>query len=352
MKRFYFILLFAAVAFVSCSNTSDNSLPSPADTTDTSSALHLNWADSTLWYEGEERLATVDANQVDVFYLLPTCLSAWTGSDGTIHYNADPSQTAHCEAWRLSAELADTIFATRANLFLPYYRQVVFDALEGEHATTAYDMATRDVLDSFDYYLAHYNGGRRFVLAGYSQGGQMVKALLKHMDDNTYRRLVAAYIVGFGVTAADTVTQSGHQTSHIRLAQNATDTGVTVAFNSVTQADAICPLLCRDNIACINPVSWTTSSTSAVLLKAGETPKTDDARFPYGTAVVAKDGSADVTVGIDATNHVLRVDNIDASRYFLPALQSFFPVGNLHLQELFFYGDHLRENVLLRSAKP
>lgn len=352
MKRFYLFLLFAAAVFVSCSHTLDNSVPKSDDSTATATAEHLNWADSTLWYEGDKRLSTVDASQVDVFYLLPTCLSAWTGSDGTVHYNADPSQADHREAWRLSAELADTIFATRANLFLPYYRQVVFDALEGEHSTAAYDMATRDVLDAFDYYLAHYNGGRRFVLAGYSQGGQMVKALLKHMDDNTYRRLVAAYIVGFGVTAADTITQTGHQTSHIRLAQNATDTGVTVAFNSVTRPEAICPLLCRDNIACINPVSWTTSSTPAVLLKAGETPKADDARFPYGTAVVASQPNADVTVSVDEANHVLRVDNIDPSRYFLSALQSFFPVGNLHLQELFFYGASLRENVLLRSSKP
>ncbi len=345
-KRFLLFLICAAVAFASCSQ--DN-MPKTDGSTDSTEVAALNWADNALWYEGDKRLPATDAAQVDVFYLLPTCLTAWADADGATHYNADPSQASHREAWRLSAELADTIFATRANLFLPYYRQVVFDALEGEHSAAAYAMATKDVTDAFDYYMAHYNGGRRFILAGYSQGGQMVKTLLKHMDDATYSRMIAAYIVGFGVTAADTAAQSGHRTSHIRLAQGETDKGVTIAFNSVTTPEAISPLLCRDNIACINPVSWTTSSTPAVLLTAGETPKADDARFPYGTAVVANQSDADVTVSVDAANHVLRVDNIDASRYFLPALQSFFSVGNLHLQELFFYGESLRANVIKRS---
>lgn len=343
MKRFFLFLIAAVVAFSSCSHTAEEALPKPEG--------GLDWADSTLWFEGQTRLAATDADRIDVFYLLPTCLSAWTDSNGVTQYNADPSLAAHRQAWQLSAELADTIFATRANLFLPYYRQAVFDALEGEHAPAAIATATKDAEDAFDYYLKHYNGGRRFVLAGYSQGGQMVKALLKHMDDATYSRLVAAYIVGYGVTAADTLVQSGHRTSHIRLAKGATDTGVTIAFNSVTSTDAICPLLCRDNVACINPVSWTTSSTPAVLLKAGAAPKAQDTRFPYGTAVVASDAAADVTVSVDEANHVLRVDNIDPSRYFFSPLQSFFSVGNLHLQELFFYGESLRENVALRAKQ-
>ncbi len=308
----------------------------------------LCWSDTALWYEGGERLSHIDATLPDVFYLLPTCVSAWQDGQGVTHYNADPTRADHREAWRLSAQLADTIFATRANLFLPYYRQATFGGLEGETSVTAYSVATEDVLAAFDYYLDHYNGGRPFILAGYSQGGLLVKAVLRHISDETYKRLVAAYVVGFGVTAADTVRLEGHQTSHIRLAQDACSCGVTVNFNSVTSAEVRCELLCRDNIGCINPVSWTTASAPATLLASGRQAAAPDARFPYGTAVEPLADNLAVTVRVDTLSHLLVVDNIDPQRYHFAPLQDLFPVGNLHLQELFFYGDHLRQNVLLR----
>ena len=308
----------------------------------------LCWSDTTLWYEGGERLSHVDETLPDVFYLLPTCVSAWQDEQGETHYNADPTRADHRAAWKLSAELADTIFATRANLFLPYYRQATFGGLEGETSVAAYGVATTDVLAAFDYYLEHYNNGRPFILAGYSQGGLLAKAVLKHIGDETYKRLVAAYIVGFGVTAADTVRQEGHQTSHIRLAQDSCSCGVTVNFNSVTSPDAQCQLLCQDNIGCINPVSWTTTSAPATLLAAGQQTASHDARFPYGTAVEALADNLAVTVRVDSQSHLLIVDNINPQRYYFAPLQDLFPVGNLHLQELFFYGDCLRQNVLLR----
>ena len=339
-RRFTFILALLALVLLSSQSCADN-VSGGSDS--------LSWGDTSLWFEGDTRLNAVDNSLPDVFYLLPTCVSAWTDADGVTHYNADPTNADHRQTWQLSAELADTIFASQANLFMPYYRQATFGGLEGENSVGAYRTAIADVVDAFNYYLKHFNNGRRFILAGYSQGGMMVKELLKRMDDKTYSRLIAAYVVGFGVTAADTVRQSGHRLSHIRLAADSTSLGVTVNFNSVTSASAICPLLCQDNIGCINPVSWTTSSEPATLLAAGAAPKADDARFPYGTAVVARDAQTAVTVCVDSASHVLMVDGVDAQRYFLPALQDLFQVGNLHLQELFFYGDCLRRNVLLRS---
>ncbi len=311
----------------------------------------LDWADSTLWFEGNSRLKNVDANLPDVFYLLPTCVAAWNDDAGTTHYNADPKNPEHRKAWQLSAELADTIFATRANLFLPYYRQATFGGLPGEGSEKYGNIALHDVCDAFDYYLDNYNHGRRFILAGYSQGGLLVKELLKHIDDDTYNRMIAAYVVGYGVTAQDTAKQKGHRFSHVRLAQDSSACGVTINFNSVTTASAISSLLCDKNIGCINPVSWTTTSAPAILLGAGKKAGADDTRFPYATAVLAKETNTSVTVSVDTLNHVLMVGGISPQRYFLPALQDYFPEGNLHLQELFFYGDCLRRNVLLRSGQ-
>ncbi len=344
MKHSFFLPLLLTLIMqqvcVACSHNNDDDI----------SKTTLDWADKSLWYDGTNRLGNIDASQPDVIYFLPTCLTAWKDEAGTVHYNADPKRADHLEAWRLSAELADTIFATHANLFLPYYRQAVFEGLEGDHAAEAWQTATSDATEAFDYYLKHYNNGRPFILAGYSQGGQMVKEVLKHMGDDAYKRLIAAYVVGYGVTATDTMTQPGHKSSHIVLAKDSASCGVTVNFNSVTTTSAICPLLCDGNIACINPVSWTTTATPATLLAAGQAGQADDARFPYATAVAAANAQEPVTVSVDPANHVLVVNGIDAQRYHLQALDSFFKVGNLHLQELFFYADCLRHNVLLRSA--
>ncbi len=342
MKTLYALAL--VLAFVSCS-TQNNGTNEPETTT-----TSLDWSDQSLWFEGQQRIGAVDGSLPDVFYLLPTCVSDWTDSTGTVHHNADATSARHRKAWKLSAQLADTIFATRANLFLPYYRQATFGGLQGDVAEEATKVAVGDAVAAFDYYLKHYNNGRKFILAGYSQGGHMVTELLKHMDDDTYKRLIAAYVVGYSVTATDTATQKGHGTSHVKLASDSVSCGVTVNFNSVTSTDAISQLLCNGNIGCINPVSWTTDSTPATLLEAGATPKADDARFPYGTAVVPSDNATAVTVSVDPAYKVLVVKGIDASRYAYDGLKDFFPVGNLHLQELFFYGDYLRHNVLLRSG--
>lgn len=221
--------------------------------------------------------------------------------------------------------MADTIFATQANLFLPYYRQPTFEGLK-RYAKKAGHIAVHDAIDAFDYYLKHFNNGRPFILAGFSYGGKMVTEILKHMDDDTYNRLIAAYVVGYGITAKDTIKQKGHRTSHIKLAQDSTSQRVTINFNSVTSIKAIIPLLCHKNIGCINPISWTTASLTSVL-PTKDSKEEDDSRFPYGTIVKASDPNTPVTVTLDTKRHVLLVKGINPMRYFYPPLQRFFPIG-------------------------
>lgn len=316
-------------------------------------SAQTEWSDSLMWYRSANKSkATTD---YDVFYVLPTCVFAWEDGQGGKHYNADPMNQKHRKAWQLSAELADTIFATEARLYLPYYRQATFGTPNEAAYKAASDTARADVINAFKHYMAYNNAYRPFVLAGFSQGARMVTELLKAMDDDTYSKMIAAYIVGYGITAADTMPHpnlylpGNHRLQHIRMATDAASRGVTVCFNSVAKIEAVNKELCGMNIACINPVSWTTESRPATLLAAGASPKKDDSRFPYGTAVVARSKDVPVTVSVNKELKVLVVDGLDTPRYTLPSLKDMFPEGNLHLQELFFYAEHLRENVKLRS---
>ena len=283
------------------------------------------------------------ANDVDVFYVLPTCVGAWQDSCGVTHFNADVHNPKHRRAWELSCQLAQQIFGQNANMYLPYYRQATFGT-PSERAAEVRGTAAGDVLRAFDYYLEHYNGGRNFVLAGFSQGACMLVEIIKHMQPDVLRRMVVAYAVGGSVSANDL----NHP--NVRPARSATDSGVVVCFNTVADMGDATPgnVLFPDNVVCINPVSWTTSEQRAVLKSRSEPALPHDPRLPYGTSVTASNANRAVTVRIDTQKHVLVVDNIDPDPYMLPKMSDMFPRGCLHLQELFFYSKMLTANMQQR----
>ena len=99
-------------------------------------------------------------------------------------------------------------------------------------------LAYGDVRKAFAYYLEHYNNGRPFILAGFSQGAMAVVDLLKSMDDSTYSRLVAAYVIGYKVTDTN---------AHISPAQDSADLGVTICYNSVRDNSCAIPFLSDGN---------------------------------------------------------------------------------------------------------
>lgn len=292
------------------------------------------------WWSGSNGNIGSD---VDVFYVLPTCVGAWQDSCGVTHFNADAFGAKHRRAWELSCQLAKQIFGNGTNFYLPYYRQATFGT-PAERAAEVRAMAADDVLRAFDYYLEHYNGGRQFVLAGFSQGACLLVEIIKHLNAETLKRMVVAYAVGGRVSASDL----NHP--NVRLASSATDRGVVVCFNTVADmGDAtLGNVLFPDNVACINPASWVTSEQRAVLKSQSGATQAHDPHFPYGTAVVASDAKRPVTVRIDKSKQVLVVDNIDPDPYMLPKMSDMFPRGCLHLQELFFYGKMLTANMQQR----
>ncbi|MGM9811865.1 MAG: DUF3089 domain-containing protein [Muribaculaceae bacterium] len=292
------------------------------------------------WWSGADGCI---GSGVDVFYVLPTCVGAWQDSCGVMQFNADVRNAKHRRAWELSCQLGKQIFGNGTNFYLPYYRQATFGT-PAERAAEVHAIAAGDVLRAFDYYLEHYNGGRQFVLAGFSQGACLLVEIIKHLNAETIKRMVVAYAVGGSVSASDL------KHPNVRLARGATDRGVVVCFNTVADmGDAtLGNVLFPDNMACINPVSWVTSQQRAVLKSQSEATQAHDPHFPYGTAVVASDAKRPVTVRIDKSKQVLVVDNIDPDPYMLPKMSDMFPRGCLHLQELFFYGKMLSANMQQR----
>ena len=277
------------------------------------------YADTMLWYDNGR---DIDTTLADVFYILPTCVHDWIDADSTVQHLASLTDSTQRARMLPSYQLADDIFADSANFFAPYYRQITLESwIESDSVIESrFIDAIADIQESFDYYLTHHNNGRPFVLAGFSQGGKGVVELIKAMDEDTYSRMVAAYVCGYRVTEQDVASSS-----NLRPALQADDTGVTIVYNTVTDTLGITSRLSENNVWVCNPASWTQDEELHQL-------------------------NEEVSIRIDQQHKVLIADGIDADQQFIPQYAELFPRGCLHLLELTLYHDQLQRNVKQRIA--
>lgn len=295
------------LALVSCEK--DSSAPA-SDT--------IDYSDNRCWFENKQDATGKD---VDLFYVVPTCIWDYTDSLGQTRHHMDIFNTEQRALTDPSIQLAKSVLADSCNFFSPYYRQISMDSwltLDTALIEERFKLAYQDVADAFHYYMEHDNQGKPFILAGHSQGAKAVIELLKReMTPDISRKLIATYAIGYTVTPEEL---AGYST--LRPAQDSIDTGVLIGFNSVTRPDAVSPLF-RDNVVCINPVNWRTDVTPATSYQG-------------------------FTVAQDTTIHTLIVTGIDEEQYFIPSVAALLPKGNLHVQEFNLYNEDLRKNVLQR----
>lgn len=98
-----------------------------------------------------------------------------------------------------------------SEVWAPRYRQAAFGAflLTSADADKALDLAYRDVLAAFDAFLAAHPADKPIILAGHSQGSLHLLRLLADRRDALKGRLVAAYVVGWPVSAAADLPATG-----------------------------------------------------------------------------------------------------------------------------------------------
>ena len=299
MKRYLYLPLALAAALAACSPKGET-IPEEPD-----------YADTTQWYVADRDAA------VDVFYIVSTECDDYALGGKTMHYADTRNDSIRA---LLYGEMVgvDQLLAGELNYYSPYYRQVTMETYTSDSLVEArMPLAYGDVRRAFDYYMEHYNNGRPFILAGFSQGAMAVVDLLKAMDDSTYSRLVAAYVIGYKVTDTN---------AHIRPAKDSADLGVTICYNSVKDNSCAVPILSDGNLVAINPVSWSTDATPATLI---------DPR--YGDTL---------TVTLDTTSLLLHIDGYMRNDYMLPLIGC---EGNYHCLEISLFSDVLRRNIALRA---
>lgn len=286
---------------------------------------HLDYSSSDNWYQTG---VDFDEDKIDVFYIL------WTVIFSSVDEYGNPIQNSALSAE--DREIFDGAFkysqdimfdSDTFNFIAPYYRQLTMESFStpGLMFLSATATASRDICEAFDYYMEHQNNGRPFIIAGFSQGGLMSKVLLKHMTDEQYSRMIAAYSMGFQVTEDEL------NDPHINAAQSEDDLGKIISYNSVDSSDAIWSQVAGDAAICMNPLNWKTDDTQAILTTE------------YGDTA---------TVHVDQDRHVLILEGLDNAKY---GGQNYdgtvypMPAGNYHMWEMRFYADDIRENALRRA---
>lgn len=328
LKRNLLIFLAAAVGFcASCVPATVETAGVPA-LTETRVPAAPDYADAASW----ARLPAPERRDkpVDVFYVYPTIFRGKGGPQ-----KMDVADAALRERADVQIRIDGGVFVERANLFAPYYRQASIEILQMDEAAGTAFLADgfSDVRRAFAHYLKNFNGGRPFILAGFSQGSMAILNLLEteFSDPRLRERLVAAYVIGWSLTRED-----AEKFPHLKPARGETDTGVIISYNT-QRAHSGYSFMLRKNSLGINPVNWRTDGVpapasehkGAVIFDArtGE-PKEFIPHFSE-TYLEAETGALVV----------------DAPAEKFGAGKGIFPPGVLHAYDYMFFYNNLKENV-------
>ncbi|MBI5232151.1 MAG: DUF3089 domain-containing protein [Coriobacteriales bacterium] len=343
------VVIVAAVSGCASKTATSESGSSPSSATATSGSsasttATTDYSRSRNWLSTPKRAD----KPVDVFYLYPTSYQKKSPSSPNI---------GSVDDWRMRWAAGNAFkrqasaFEPSANIYAPYYRQADAGyALKlpiAEQDRVVGGIPTSDATAAFEYYLEHYNGGRPFILAGHSQGSNVLLFLLsdymrEHPD--VYKRMIAAYVVGYSVTPKFLA-----ENPHLKFAEGRHDTGVIASWN--TEAPTIGgpnPVL-HPNALAINPITWTRDETTATAeqnLGSIELHKTGSPiDGPSGTPQKVID-YADARV--DAKKGVVICSTAPVAK--LAPGNATFPRGVFHSFDYPFYYFDVRQNAADRIA--
>lgn len=278
---------------------------------------------------------TADASgskPVDVFYLYPT---AYQKGDSGNNY-CDVDNVSMIKGANGAFNRQATAFLPVGNIYAPYYRQADATYILSMPSIADQDEAIKqvpaaDAVAAFNFYLDHFNNGRPFILAGHSQGSNVLLFILAEIKDRpeVYERMVAAYVIGFSVTQ-DYLDQN----PPLKFASGPDDTGVIISYNTEAEGVTQSPVV-RPGALAINPISWT--------LTDSEAPKEEN----LGSITLITGTLADLTpvmnlasAQVDASRGVVVCKSVDPAEYALPG----WPAGVYHTYDYPFFFYNIRAN--------
>lgn len=301
-------------------------------------------SDAKINYELRENWACYPEDytySTDVFFIAPTVFLG-----DSLNWNLQMNDSITKNNFIGAINMEKGIYDMNANFYAPFYRQVSIKAYEERgysdssniaSVEQAFQLAYSDVAQSFDYFLAQSE--RPFVLAGFSQGSEMLIKLIKEKlsAKKLQDRHIASYAIGWRLTESDIVNYN-----HLVNAKSKDDLGVVICFNS--EAEFIkSSILVPDKTLAINPLNWSTDTTLAT--------KADNlgACFTNYNGAIEKEIPHFTGAYISPNRGTLKVLDVNPDDFYinLPIFQK----GVYHLYDYQFFYRNLQENVNLRISK-
>ena len=291
----------------------------------------IDYADMTYWYAFGE-----NDKRADVFYVYPS-VSTISFVDNDSSWFADITQAEVREEANGNQRFNKMLYDDY-NFYAPYYRQMIFESYTQPDSILQRnaEFAAQDVKDAFQYYMAYGNGGRPFFLVGHSQGSQVLIELLKDgMTEEQRRLMVAAYCIGYHVTAEE----MARYPEQLCPAHDSAEVGKLIIFNSVTDTTAI-GMVSRGDVAGVNPTVW-----SAVT-------DTIPADCQLGMAKYNDSRDSVLIVPCPTRTYLYKHNTVcpdlDPDMVYIPAYKDMFPRGNLHFADSWLYAGNVKQNMACR----
>lgn len=315
-------LLLGVMLFLSACNTKTSVEPE---------ATAVDYADTTYWYAFGDT-----SKPADVFYVYPT-VSTISFADNDSSWFADITQVEVREEANGNQRFNKMLYDDY-NFYAPYYRQMIFESYNQSDSILRENVAfaAQDVKDAFQYYMEHGNQGRPFFLMGHSQGSQVLIELLKNgMTDEQLQLMVAAYCIGYHVTAEELA----QYPERLAPAADSLETGKLIVFNSATDTAALASVS-RGDVVGVNPTVW-----SAIA-------DTIPAEYQLGMAKY-NDARDSVLIVPCVTKtylfqHTTICPDLDPDMVFIPAYEHMFPHGNLHFADSWLFAGNVKQNMACR----
>jgi hypothetical protein len=289
---------------------------------------------------GRESFRVNSEAPVDCFYVYPTISNDPTPNSDMIAGDEERRAVAN--------QLAR--FGSECRLYAPMYRQVtipgLLSRLSGKPMATDQQLAYRDVLDAWNYYLQHHNKGRGVVLIGHSQGARMLSELLgKQIEGKpVQKQLVSALLLGSNVIVPKG-RDVGGTFSQVPLCRSAGQTGCVVAYVSFREnlpppANSLFGKATDGNtVACTNPAALAGGSG---VLRSYLSAKTNLIGQPHGktrfAGLAQKADAPFVNPESIASAECVQRDN---ASYLSIRVNPAYTAAGIDIAGDFFYGDRL-----------
>lgn len=201
--------------------------------------------------------------EVDTFYIYPTAfMDSSEGAPMVCEIDSEILRAGANDCYQTQGIL----YEESTNVFAPYYRQinmVVAASAPAEEREALLEGAPKaDLFAALDYYFENLNSGRPFILAGHSQGSQMMTFVLSEYmgaHPEYYERMIAAYALGYSITQ-----EFLGQNPHLRFAESEDDTGVIISWNTEGEGNTDASnFVVMEGAISINPLNWKRDETYA-----------------------------------------------------------------------------------------